>query len=130
MARYCKVGFVDTLMRWDDDLGAHVQSGDRQSIFYFRIVDNWAAMPDADLQTRIYTVAQRMYADLNDGFRKAEPSDISYMYCKGTYGLLLDEANAAEKPWTTAPNPAVWEPTCCVVANEDGTYEKVARDGF
>ena len=52
------------------------------------------------------------------------------MYCKGTYGLLLDEANAAEKPWTTAPNPAVWEPTCCVVAIEDGTYEKVARDGF
>jgi len=57
VARYCKVGFIDTLI----------------SIFFFRIVDNWAAMPDADLQTRVYTVARRMYADLNASGRGPRP---------------------------------------------------------
>jgi hypothetical protein len=114
----------------DNDLGIHVQSGDRQSSFYFRIPDRWADGPDAELQQKIFGVAQQMYADLNAGFRAAEPSDASYMLVKATHAAPLDEATAEAKPWLTAPNPAVWEPTPCVVVNDDGSYAKVARDGF
>ncbi len=130
MAHYYTVVFTDTLMRPDNDLGVYVQAGDRYSSFYFRIPDAWAAVPDADLQFKIYGVAQEMYVDLNAGFRAAEPSDLSYMMVKDTEAIPLDDATVALKPWMTAPNPAVWEPTCCVVVNDDGSYKKVGRDAF
>ncbi len=130
MPHYCTVAFTDTLMAPDNDLGIHVQSGDRHSSFYFRIPDGWATGTDAELQQKIFGVAQRMYADLNAGFRAAEPSDASYMLVKGTHAAALDAASAEAKPWLAAPNPAVWEPTPCVVVNGDGSYTKVARDSF
>jgi len=52
------------------------------------------------------------------------------MMVKGTLAQRLDDAAAAAKPWLTAPNPAVWEQTPCVVVSDDGSYAKVARDGF
>jgi hypothetical protein len=129
-APYYTVAFTDTLMAPDNDLGIHVQSGDRHSSFYFRIPDGWAQGSDVDLQQKIFGVAQKMYADLNAGFRAAEPSDVSYMLVKATCAAPLDAATAEAKPWLAAPNPAVWEPTPCVVVNDDGSYRKVARDGF
>ncbi len=130
MPHYYTVAFTDTLMAMDNDLGFHVQSGDRQSSFYFRVPDGWAADSDAELQPKIFGVAQQMYADLNAGFRAAEPSDLSYLLVKGTHAEALDEAAAQAKPWLAAPNPAVWEPTPCVVVADDGSYQKVARDAF
>jgi hypothetical protein len=124
------VAFTDTLMAWDNDLESHVQSGDRHSTFYFRVPDAWAALSDAELQQKIFAVAQQMYLDLNAGFRAAEPDDISYMLVKSTQAQRLDADAAQAKPWLTAPNPAVWEPTPCVVVNDDGSYRKVARDAF
>ncbi len=88
------------------------------------------SLPDPELQQRIFGVAQQMYADLNAGFRAAEPSDSSYLLVKGTHGERLDAAAAAAQPWLAAPNPAVWEPTPCIAVKDDGSYEKVARDGF
>ena len=82
---YYAVAFTDTLMAMDNDLGFHVQSGDRHSSFYFRIPDAWAAGSDAELQQKIFGVAQQMYVDLNAGFRAAEPSDLSYMLVKATH---------------------------------------------
>lgn|GEM_PF-2033776 len=125
---YCTVAFTDTLMAWDNGLETHVESGDRHSTFYFRIPDGWAALPDDDLQKKIFGVAQQMYADLNAGFRAAEPNDVSYMLVKATHAQLLDAATVLTKPWLNAPNPAVWEPTPCVTVADDGTYTKVARD--
>src|ERR1700681_427679 len=130
MRQYCTVAFTDTLMAWDDDLQFHVQSGDHHSTFYFRLPDTWAALSDGDLQGKIFAVAQQMYVDLNAGFRAAEPDDISYMLVKATQAQLLDAAAAEVKPWLTAPNPAVWEQTPCVVVDDDGSYTKVARDEF
>jgi hypothetical protein len=130
MPHYCAVAFTDTLMAWSNDLESHVESGDRHSTFYFRISDRWAALPDDELQKMIFTVAQQMYADLNAGFRAAEPNDISYMLVKATHAQLLDAATVQAKPWLNAPNPAVWEPTPCVTVEDGGAYEKVTRDRF
>jgi hypothetical protein len=130
MSTYCTVAFTDTLMAWDNDLGIHVQSGDRQSSFYFRVPAGWAALPDPELQHKIFAVAQEMYADLNAGFRAAEPSDISYMLVKATHAHILDAAMVATRPWLQAPNPAVWEPTPCVTVGDDGSYSKVPRENF
>jgi hypothetical protein len=130
MSIVCTVAFTDTLMAMDADLGFHVQSGDRQSSFYFRVPDGWATGADTDLQQKIFAVAQQMYADLNAGFRAAEPSDLSYMLVKATHAEQLAAAAAAAKPWLAAPNPAVWEPTPCVIVNDDGSYRKVDRNAF
>jgi hypothetical protein len=118
-------------MAWDNDLATHVQSGDRFSQFYFRIPEAWVAFSDEDLQKHVFAVARQMYADLNAGFRTAEPNDISYMLVKSTEAMKLDPAQAdAIKPWISAPNPAAWEPTPCVVVHADGSYEKVTREAF
>ena len=52
------------------------------------------------------------------------------MLVKGTQAQRLDAAAAEAKPWLTAPNPAVWEQTPCVVVDDDGSYAKVPRDAF
>jgi hypothetical protein len=128
LSRYCTVAFTDTLMAWNNDLGFHVESGDHHSTFYFRLPDAWAALSDAELQRKVFAVAQKMYVDLNAGFRAAEPDDISYMLVKATQTQLLDAGAAEAKPWLKAANPAVWEQTPCVVVDDDGSYRKVTRD--
>ncbi|HEV2641194.1 MAG TPA: hypothetical protein VGT98_00730 [Candidatus Elarobacter sp.] len=122
------MAFTDTLMAWNNDLGFHVESGDHHSTFYFRLPDAWGAFSDAELQRHVFAVAQKMYVDLNAGFRAAEPDDISYMLVKATQTQLLDAAAAEAKPWLKAANPAVWEHTPCVVVDDDGSYRKVTRD--
>jgi len=124
------VAFTDTLMAWNNDLGFHVQSGDHHSTFYFRLPDAWGEVSDAELQSKVFAVAQQMYVDLNAGFRAAEPDDISYMLVKSTQAHRLDAVAAEAKPWLQAPNPAVWEQTPCVVVNGDGSYRKVTREEF
>lgn len=123
MSKRVRVEFVDTLMRWFDEF--HVESGDRHSTFYFRVPDSWATGPDAELQRRVFEVAQQMYVDLNAGFRAAQPDDYSYMRVKGTRATVLNEAEEQAMPWRQAPAPAVWEPTACVAVEEDGSYRKV-----
>ena len=130
MSQYWTVAFTDTLMAWNNDLGCHVQSGDHHSTFYFRLPDAWAALSDAELQQNVFAVAQRMYVDLNAGFRAAEPDDISSMLVKSTNARRLDAAAAQAKPWLGAANPAVWERTPCVVVDDDGSYRKVTREEF
>ncbi len=130
MAHYYTVAFTDTLMAYNNDLGAYLQSGDHHSTFYFRVPDAWASLADGELQQKIYGVAQKMYEDLNAGFRAAEPDDTSYMLVKSTQAQALDDAAAALKPWLQAPNPAVWEATPCVIVDDDGSYRKVAREEF
>lgn len=41
---------------------------------------------------------------------------------------LTRRDSATHRRWLTAPNPAVWEPTPCVVVNDDGSYSKVSCD--
>jgi hypothetical protein len=130
MPNYYTVAFTDTLMGWNNDLGAYLQSGDHHSTFYFRLPDAWSSLGAGDLQQKVYAVAQKMYDDLNAGFRAAEPDDISYMLVKSTDAEKLDPAAAQAKPWVSAPNPAVWESTPCVVVADDGSYRKVTREEF
>jgi hypothetical protein len=130
LSQYCTVAFTDTLMAWNNDLGFHVQSGDHHSTFYFRLPDAWAGLSDDELQQKTFAVAQKMYEDLNAGFRAAEPDDISYMLVKSTRAQRLDDGAAQAKPWVEAPNPAVWEWTPCVIVNDDGSYTKTKRDAF
>jgi len=129
MSKLVKVELTDTLMRWAYELEFHVQSGDRHCVYYFQVPDAWAAT-DAELQRRVFAIAQQMYADRNAQFRLAEPNDINYLAVLQTKATLLSEAEAQQKPWLQARNPAIWEWTPCVVAHEDDTYIKVERSAF
>jgi hypothetical protein len=128
MSAFLAVEFTDTLMRWVGEF--HVQSGDRLSTFYFRVPDSWIARGDADLQGLVFGVARRMYEDLNDAFREAEPDDLGYLLVKETMARVLADEEVKAAPWLQARNPAVWEWTPCVVAGEDGAYTKVGREEF
>lgn len=130
MTRVLHVEFIDTLMRYDYALEFHVQSGDRSSWFYIRVPDSWATLSPSELTSRVYAVAQTMYSDLNARFQQAEPDDLGYLMVKETRPAVLTPDEEQSAPWSTAPEPAVWEWTPCVVVDEDGTYTKVARDAF
>jgi hypothetical protein len=126
MSKVLEVEFTDTLMRWAGEY--HVQSGDRFSTFYFRVPDAWN--DDSDLHGRVFAVAQKMYEDLNAGFREAEPSDLGYLLVKETKSRALSEDQQKATPWLRAENPAVWEWTPCIVVDENGAYTKVSREEF
>lgn len=123
--RYCAVAVTDTLQSWEG-----MRAGDHDGIFYFRLPDAWDALGLDELESKIWDVGQRMYRDLNDGFHRAEPDDTSSIVLVRAYPLLLSAERIASKPWLTAPNPAVWESTPCVIVADDGSYRKVARDEF
>ena len=130
MSRILRVDLVDTLMRWVNDLEVHVESGDRESTFYFSVPDAWATGPDEQLQQRVYNTMQQLYYDLNANFRLAEPDDPGYLRAKSTRATPLTPEELAAKPWLQAPAPAVWEPTPTVVVAEDGSYRKVSPEEF
>jgi hypothetical protein len=127
MSQIVKVILTDTLMAWTGAF--HVQSGGRHSTFYFRVPNEWTADP-TQLHQRLFAVAQQMYADLNARFRTAEPDDLGYLAVLNIEAAVLTPAEVANTPWLTAPNPAVWEWTPCVIVHEDGSYEKVGREAF
>ncbi len=129
MSRIVRVDLIDTLMRWTDYLEAHVESGDRESTFYFSVPDSWAG-PDEQLQPRVFATMQQMYYDLNAHFRLAEPSDPNYLLPKSTRATPLTPEELAARPWLQAPAPAAWEWTPCVVVEEDGSYERVSPQEF
>jgi hypothetical protein len=130
MGSILRVDLIDTLMAWAYDLEVHVQSGDRESTFYFSVPDAWVAGPDAQLQTRVYETMQQMYADLNAHFRAVEPDDLGYLLAKSTRATSLTPEEIAAQPWLQAPAPAIWEWTPCVVVSEDGSYTKVSPQEF
>ncbi|HYP21780.1 MAG TPA: hypothetical protein VEY08_17050 [Chloroflexia bacterium] len=130
MSRIVRVDLVDTLMAWVYDLEAHVQSGDRESTFYFSVPDSWASGPDGQLQLRVYETMQQMYSDLNARLHAAEPNDLGYLLAKSTRATPLTPEELAARPWLQASAPAIWEWTPCVVVAEDGTYTKVAPEEF
>ncbi len=127
---FLDVKFTVTLMRLIPELEFHVESGDRVLTYYFRVPDAWAGDDSTKLQTRMFRVAREMYADLNRQFRIAEPDDPNYLLVKSTDAAPLTPDEVQAKPWESAPNPAVWEPTSCVVVNEDGSYVKVNPANF
>ncbi|HVF99539.1 MAG TPA: hypothetical protein VND68_06855 [Chloroflexia bacterium] len=130
MSRIVRVDLIDTLMAWVYDLEVHVQSGDRESTFYFSVPDSWASEPDNQLQLRVYETMQQMYSDLNARLHAAEPNDLGYLLAKSTRATPLTPEELAARPWLQAPAPAIWEWTPCVVVAEDGTYTKVAPEEF
>ena len=123
MAAFLEVKFTVTLMRLTET-GAHVESGDRVFTYYFAVPDAWANLADAELQTRAFAAAERMYADLNRRLHQAEPNDPNYLKVKSTNAIVLPEDMALSWPWLEATTPA-WETTPCVVVNGDGSYTKV-----
>ena len=124
MPAYLEVKFVVTLMRLTE-AEFHVESGDMTLTYYFAAPDAWADLPDAGLQQRVFDVAQKMYADLNKRFRAAAPEDPNYLRVKSARATRLTPDQTQSRPWETAPPPARWEPTPCVVVNADCSYSKV-----
>jgi hypothetical protein len=68
MAQYCSAEFTDALMAWNNDLGTHVEAGDHEGTYYFRLPDEWAGVIGDDFQAKIHIVARGMYESLTTGF--------------------------------------------------------------
>lgn len=128
MSKKVLVNLVDTLMAWAGEF--HVQSGDRDSVFYLSVPDDWAALPNAQLQEKVFGVMQANYDALNAHFRAVEPDDLGYLAPLRVSVRLLTDVEEATKPWLQAENPAIWESTPCIVVDEDGTFRKVERTEF
>lgn len=126
MSKIYIVEFTDTLMMWTGEF--HVEAGERESYFYFRVPDEWAGSPT--LQMRVFEVAQQMYEETNARLHAAEPEDLGYLLVKSTRAVPLREADEGAQPWLLAKTPAAWEWTPCVVVEEDGSYRKVSREEF
>ena len=129
MAAFFEVNMRVTLMRLVDG-EFYAESGDRVLTYYFATPDSWATEPDEALQKRVLDVAQRMYADLNERFRAAEPDDPNFLRVKLTDALQMYPEDVRAEVWKDAPAPAAWEPTPCVVVNEDHSYSKVPPAQF
>lgn len=129
MYLYLDVLFIVTLMRLTE-LDVYVESGDEGFTYYFRVPAKWAEEPEDGLKERVDKVAEKMYADLNEQFHIAEPSDPNYLKVKLAITTELDEEEVQSKIWLDAPPPAVWERTPCIVVDEDGNYSKVNPSEF
>lgn len=127
MSAFLDVKFTVTLMRLTE-LEIYVESGDRIFTYFFRVPDDWPA--DADLQGRVFAVAEQMYRDLNDRLRANEPTDPNYLRVKSTAATLLTPAEAQARPWWSAKDWPAWEPTPCVEVSPKGAYTKVHPQAF
>src|ERR1051325_9099786 len=127
MSAFLDVKFTVTLMRLTE-LDIHIESGDRLFTYYFRVPQDWLIA--ADLQRRVLAVAEKMYLDLNEGFRRAEPSDPNYLRVKYTQATQLTAAEVHARPWRTATDWPVWEPTPCIEVSPDGAYRKLHPQAF
>lgn len=130
MSQYLAVTFTDTLMRLIDDI--YIQSGDRVSLYYFRVPDDWTG---PDLQAKVFAIAEKMYNEFNAQFRAegaiiAEPTDPNYIKVLKTDAVPMQPQQVATKLWLTADSPAAWEWTPCIIVNDDGTYEPVDPENF
>jgi hypothetical protein len=116
-------------MRFDNYLEAHVQSGDRSSLWYFRVPDGWTGQAPGVLANHVLATMDAIYRDTNARLQAAEPSDINYLAPLRVSCIVLTPEQEAEKPWLKASSPAIWEWTPCVVVEGDGgdgsSYEKV-----
>jgi hypothetical protein len=124
---FLEVEFTVTLMRLTE-LG-YVESGDRAFTYYFAVPDQWTTLSDETLQTRAFATAEQMYRETNERLRAAEPSDPNFLKVKSSRATVLGAADVSGRPWLVAQAP-VWEPTPCVVVEADGSFKRVARDGF
>src|ERR1044072_5053559 len=127
MSAFLDVKFTVTLMRLTE-LDIHVESGDRIFTYYFRVPDDW--LTDADLQRRVFAVAEQMYLDLNNRLRRAEPSDPNYLRVKYTQATPLTADQVQAQPWRTATDLPVWETTPRVDVSADGAYQQVHPQVF
>lgn len=131
MSKVIEVELTDTLMRFDNYLEAHVQSGDRLSTWYFRVPDNWVGGAPGVLGSHILSTMDSIYNATNARLQAAEPNDINYLAPLKVSCTPLTPEEEAAKPWMTVGSPAIWEWTPCVVVADDGeSYTKVEPDEF
>ena len=130
MSTKLEVDLTDTLMAWNNDLEAHVQSGDRHSTYYLSVPDSWAALSPYELKTKVMDVFRDIYYDFNAHFRVVEPDDINYLAPLDVNPRVLTPEEIKAAPWLTARTPSVWEWTPCVVVDDAGKYTKVERADF
>ncbi len=130
MSNVLSVDLTDTLMAYDNNLEAHLPSGDRHSTYYFRVPSEWASLPQAELDNRALAVMQKMYDAFNEHFRQVEPNDISYLAPLALSCHVLTAGEERAKPWLASGSPAVWEWTPCVVVTNAQTYTKVEPSEF
>jgi hypothetical protein len=130
MSRVIEVDLTDTLMILDSYLEAHVQSSARHSTYYFRVPNPWADLPGPQLNAQVMSIMLDIYNATNERLRSAEPNDPNYLAPIDVQCRTLTPEEEAQKRWLTAPSPAIWEWTPCVIVNDDGSYEKVDPQTF
>lgn len=123
-----EVDLTDTLMAWVEEY--HVASGDRHSTYYLSVPDSWANFSPVELKTNVMSVFRHIYDAFNAHFRAVEPNDLGYLAPLDVNPRILTAEETKTAPWLTAPPPAVWEWTPCVVVDDQGKYMKVEPSQF
>ena len=119
MSTYLEVEFAVVLVRRD---GRGGESDERAFTYYFAVPESWSYLVDDELQLRAFDVAERMYAQLNERLRAAEPARPNDLRVKATRARLLSSAEVAAQPWRTSTGTPPWERTPCVTVNPDGSF--------
>jgi hypothetical protein len=130
MTKVLSVDLTDTLMAYDNDLEAHLPSGERHSTYYFRVPNEWASLSQPDLDTKALAIMQQVYNAFNEHFRQVEPNDISYLAPLAVSCHVLTAGEERATPWLSSGSPAVWEWTPCIVVTDATTYTKVSPSDF
>jgi hypothetical protein len=121
MDTYLEVEFTVVLVRRDGQGG---ESDERAFTYYFAVPESWSYLVDDELQLRAFDVAERMYAQLNERLRAAEPTRPNDLRVKATRARLLSSAEVAAAPWRQSTATPPWERSPCITVAPDGSFRR------
>ncbi len=122
-----KIGL--TLMMYDNQLDAHVQTDIRRYDYFFKTKPGFrrpASLPDFEKQLGV--VVHDVYRQHRLHFQQAEPDDVNYIAVVESVFRQLNKNEIAEKPWMSAQKPH-WENSHCISLSADN-FEKEDPNTF
>ena len=118
-----------TLMVYNNDLEAHVQSDIRRYDYFFKAPPQARGPASAEnFQKRLLDVTQVIYQEHARLFREREPNDPNYIAVVDSAFRQLSTQDVAAKPWLSAQRPH-WEQSHCIALSADA-FEKASPNTF
>ena len=118
-----------TLMVYENNLEAHVQSDIRRYDYFFRVPSTLrASISAADFEKRLNGAIGEVYLQHRLHFQRAEPNDPNYIAVVEAGYRQLSAPEIAAKPWLAAQRPH-WEQSNCLALSATG-HEKVEPSNF
>lgn len=117
---YWTGGIGLTLMVYNNQLDAHVQSDIRRYDYFFKAPPGTrGAASAADFQKRLLAVMHSVYQEHGRHFKLREPDDLNYIAIVDSAFRELSAQEIAAKPWLSA-RPPHWENSHCIALTADG----------